>query len=322
MLREGLEKIASQYVEASKESFKNHPLAKFVRTEFKRELVAVLHLEDSNIQVKGSVGQSVWADVPWIALTDTLVTDSILRGYYIVYLFSTDMRRVYLCLGQGVTAVKEEFGKEWISVLQQRSALIRSRVPGYKKQFTSHRVDLNGTTNLAKAYEEAPAFSKMYSCADLPTEQQLREDLHAILDLYSHLIYAGGTDLVENSMEAEETGKDLSVNEKKQYREHRRVEGRVNSEKVKKHRGYVCEACGFDFEERYGSLGHKYIEAHHLKPYSDLGAGKLRKLNLETDFAVLCANCHRMIHRLDSPGDLDGLRDKIRHSGILANWQE
>lgn len=34
---------------------------------------------------------------------DQKVTDSTQRGYYLVYLFSEDMRRLYLTLAQGVT---------------------------------------------------------------------------------------------------------------------------------------------------------------------------------------------------------------------------
>lgn len=313
MLRDGLVRISEEYPLASKEVFSGHSLGNFVRNEFTKSLEQTLNLADTNIIIKASVGQSVWADVPWIVFMDALVTNSILRGYYVGYLYSADMNRVYLTMAQGVTGVKEEFGMEWISVLHQRAALIRSRVPAYKDIFSKERIDLAGRTSLAKSYEETPAFSKMYSTTDMPSEDQLLEELNNMLDLYSQLTYSGGTDLVEHPVDSLERDKHLTVSEKKLYREHRRVEGRVNSKKVKDYRGYICEACGFDFEEFYGDLGHQYIEAHHLKPYSDLGPGKLRKLDLATDFAVLCANCHKMIHRLESPGDLDGLISKIRH---------
>jgi predicted HNH restriction endonuclease len=57
-----------------------------------------------------------------------------------------------------------------------------------------------------------------------------------------------------------------------------------------------CEVsgCGFDFEAQYGSLGRGYAEVHHLKP---LAGGKgPRETRLE-DLALVCANCHAMIHR-------------------------
>lgn len=60
--------------------------------------------------------------------------------------------------------------------------------------------------------------------------------------------------------------------------------------------GYVCQVCGFDFETAYGSWGKKFVEVHHIKPLSEL-KGKEVNTDPKKDLAVLCANCHRMIHR-------------------------
>lgn len=57
----------------------------------------------------------------------------------------------------------------------------------------------------------------------------------------------------------------------------------------------ICKVCGFDFKAKYGLRGEGYIEVHHLKPVSELGGRT--QVNPETDMTVLCANCHRMIHR-------------------------
>ncbi len=56
----------------------------------------------------------------------------------------------------------------------------------------------------------------------------------------------------------------------------------------------TCEACGFDFEKAYGSLGKGYIECHHLIPLSNFDSKKETKME---DLALLCSNCHRMIHK-------------------------
>jgi len=55
-----------------------------------------------------------------------------------------------------------------------------------------------------------------------------------------------------------------------------------------------CEVCGFDFPEKYGDLGYGFCEAHHVKPLSDSNREIETKLE---DLAILCSNCHRMIHR-------------------------
>lgn len=59
--------------------------------------------------------------------------------------------------------------------------------------------------------------------------------------------------------------------------------------------GTICQVCGFDFEYFYGERGRGYIEVHHLKPVSTLKGPQT--VDPEKDMAVLCANCHRMVHR-------------------------
>lgn len=54
-----------------------------------------------------------------------------------------------------------------------------------------------------------------------------------------------------------------------------------------------CEACGFVFAEVYGDLAPDYIECHHILPLAISGETKTRA----KDLALLCANCHRAIHR-------------------------
>lgn len=58
--------------------------------------------------------------------------------------------------------------------------------------------------------------------------------------------------------------------------------------------GLDCMACGFNFEETYGKLGKGFVEVHHIVPLAEAGR---TETNPETDLVVLCANCHRMVHR-------------------------
>ncbi len=70
----------------------------------------------------------------------------------------------------------------------------------------------------------------------------------------------------------------------------------------------VCEVCDFDFLVRYGDHGRGYIEAHHRKPVSTLKKGDKTKL---TDLALVCANCHRMLHRRKMLLDVDALKSSL-----------
>ncbi len=55
----------------------------------------------------------------------------------------------------------------------------------------------------------------------------------------------------------------------------------------------TCEACGFDFAATYGERGQGFIEVHHRKPVHTLAEAGATRLE---DLAIVCANCHRMIH--------------------------
>ena len=60
--------------------------------------------------------------------------------------------------------------------------------------------------------------------------------------------------------------------------------------------GTTCVACGFNFDEFYGSAwACSYIEIHHLNPLSRRGE---QIINPVTDLRPLCANCHSMVHRV------------------------
>jgi 5-methylcytosine-specific restriction protein A len=69
----------------------------------------------------------------------------------------------------------------------------------------------------------------------------------------------------------------------------------AKKKKVLKEKGELkCEACDFNFEKTYGDLGKGYIECNHLIPLSNFQVSKETKLD---DLALLCSNCHRMIHK-------------------------
>lgn len=82
---------------------------------------------------------------------------------------------------------------------------------------------------------------------------------------------------------------------------HRRREAKARRQKIQEalrnnNGRLICEVpnCGFDFVERYGALGEGYAQVHHLLPLSKSPKGG-REIKLK-DLAVVCANCHAMIH--------------------------
>jgi hypothetical protein len=68
----------------------------------------------------------------------------------------------------------------------------------------------------------------------------------------------------------------------------------------------VCEVpgCGFDFARVYGPLGVGYAQVHHLLPLAQRDSGEPTSM---ADLAVVCANCHAMIHRGGESRELESL---------------
>lgn len=69
-----------------------------------------------------------------------------------------------------------------------------------------------------------------------------------------------------------------------------------------------CGACGFVFADHYDSIGADFIECHHIVPLSDFRRGQTTRLS---DLALVCANCHRMLHRGASSLTIDELKEVV-----------
>lgn len=70
----------------------------------------------------------------------------------------------------------------------------------------------------------------------------------------------------------------------------------------------ACEACGFDFRVRYGLLGEGFCEVHHRQPLAQSEGSTVTSL---ADLAVVCSNCHRIIHRSGCTLSVENLKKML-----------
>ena len=88
----------------------------------------------------------------------------------------------------------------------------------------------------------------------------------------------------------------------------RRISERLEKKGTHRHfirkKGYQCEACERSIEEDEQDVWGSSFELHHLTPFSTLAEDESRVVRIE-DFAVLCASCHRAIHRTDYVSDVE-----------------
>jgi hypothetical protein len=83
---------------------------------------------------------------------------------------------------------------------------------------------------------------------------------------------------------------------------------------AKQRLGYTCQVCGFDFAATYGPIGEHYIECHHMNPLSE--RPEEEQLDGATtsveEVTVVCANCHRMLHRRRPALEVAGLKASLQ----------
>lgn len=69
-----------------------------------------------------------------------------------------------------------------------------------------------------------------------------------------------------------------------------------------------CEVCGFSFRRVYGTGAIDYCEVRHLLPLSEADDGAQTHME---DLAIVCANCHRVIHLRNPPYEMEDVRKML-----------
>lgn len=296
-----------EYSKAQKEGFAKHPLKEFMSEEI-IPLIEQVIADNQRYKIEGSVGKGNWARVPWIAIFDTLVTTSAQRGYYIVYLACEDLSGFYLSLNQGVKTIKDNYGIAAKDALRIKSKDYAAKLGALNKSsLIKGCIDLKATSrrNISADYEAGAIYSIFYPASNIPPDETLKKDLLYFLELYFSLSAKSLDDNFSFDKSRSTQYEDLRY-----FREHKRVERNQKlSKDAKKIHGSKCKICDFDFFKVYGEIGKDYIEAHHLTPLSKLKGQKIA-LDPRKDFTVLCANCHRMIHRTNYVEDINKFKEQ------------
>lgn len=100
---------SNSFKEAEKTSDIDEEARNIIINKLPEKLNLYLGKLSSQYTIKGSVGVGRATKTPWIAIMDNDITKSTREGVYIVFLLSSDYKKVYLTLNQGTT-VPEQFG--------------------------------------------------------------------------------------------------------------------------------------------------------------------------------------------------------------------
>ena len=128
--------------------------------------------------------------------------------------------------------------------------------------------------------------------------------LPLMMGLSLSLLHVEKLDTTSSQVEGEEEGRRFEVTTTRYER------SPINRTLCLATHGYSCKVCGFNFEARYGEIGHEYIQVHHLTPVSLMGDGFI--VNPATDLAPVCPNCHAMLHKKNPPYTIEELKNKLK----------
>ena len=324
-LGEILADIALNYEIAKSQKIARHEIAIALRHGLPDTLGNILQDNWNRDNIEGSAGYGEWAEVPWCAILNPAITTSVQRGYFVVYLFNAKDKKIYLSLNQGTKSVKDEARKKFKTQKKSYIDALNDKAAEYTEKLTEFEgiIPLTAINDFygknATGYAAGHILGFEYDAFNMPDNDTLIRDLQKILEAYSVLFFKNTNTDEDYSFKYEEdenltASKDIDdkekiIMEKRTYRCHRRIERSSNyAKEVKKVHGLQCECCNLDFGKQYGEIGEGFIEVHHMIPLSSLTPESYKAYNIEKDFAVLCPNCHRMIHRLPDPSDLETLK--------------
>lgn len=135
-------------------------------------------------------------------------------------------------------------------------------------------------------------------------KDELRELAEAIRRLANDVDIGA---LLRNVLDEEESGAEggiLFIMHKVHERNRRLVRLR-KAQALREHGVLECEACGLVPSAVYGKFGDSVIECHHTRPLSQMGGAGRTYLR---DLALVCANCHRILHGTEGYMTVETLR--------------
>lgn len=181
--------VMDNYIKArTSQPFKGNRIGDILRKEIPQEIQKFDFIGDEYF-IKGSNGQGNWAEIPWVAIMDKNITQTTMEGVYIVYLFSSDMKRLYLTLNQGYTKLKDKYGKFGaIEKMLSLASKIRSKIEA-KGWNTDNNLSIGN-----EFYEKGTIFYKKYENNDLPDDETLKNDLHDLINIYKNVSVLSGED--------------------------------------------------------------------------------------------------------------------------------
>lgn len=332
-IRNMLNSVMTEYQQAKTESLKGHFMGEILRNKMKQALIKWASLDTNVYHLVGSVGQGQWAEIPWLCIFIKDLTISATRGYYIVYLFNADGSGLYISLNQGWTYFKDKYGtKIGREKIQKTASIVRDKLNTVPYNMKILNIDLKGTGDLARGYELGHICGRYYDINNLPSEEEIIDDLQGLLLTYREIIGLIGNRSIEqfndyillyedglypeDKFSEEEfqlavqksavskKPQDVYVEEEKKDRpepivnkggKKQWIRNAAKASKALMLSNYTCEIDSSHETFISKSTNMPYVESHHLIPMGKQGEFQY-DLDQLANLISLCPLCHRLIH--------------------------
>jgi 5-methylcytosine-specific restriction protein A len=181
--------------------------------------------------------------------------------------------------------------------LQSFSNSLKNSRDGFDGHFSAGRVGWRSDTDEREPRQLSPLEQAISSQWSGKSDEDLWAAIAPMFETEALDVPSQTLDDIEAEDFANEPDTTVGIEGGQKYAHSRRFERnpRLRNAAVKYH-GLHCQSCGFDFQKTYGELGKDFIEVHHSQLLA-AGKGKPVTTDPKTDLAVVCSNCHRMLHR-------------------------
>lgn len=185
LIRPVIEQLLNNYVKSKQEIFAEHIIGAYIRKDAPEALYQTGLIDRQNYLITGSVGQGNWATIPWLSIFDKRITTTATQGVYIVYLLAEDGNSMYLTLNQGCKKTRSgNSRKETIRILREEAKKIISCIDS-RGFATDEEIDLGDSSKEpVELYQKGTIFYKKYMKGNVPEEEELRDDLSHMMDIY------------------------------------------------------------------------------------------------------------------------------------------
>jgi hypothetical protein len=135
-------------------------------------------------------------EIPWISILNPELTTTTKAGLYIVYLYSADLKSLYLSMNQGYTRHKDvatASGFKGKNAIERALKSLKSETKDLARELknnepinlkTINSIDLKSIGELPQGYESGHITGFKYSLNNMPDENQLITDLDIMFTIY------------------------------------------------------------------------------------------------------------------------------------------